>query len=137
MLLLGEVLDLGRLVGLVDATFSAVALDIGELVNAESVLLVEGGEVELASSGGSLGGRGVLDKGESLRDQFQALYYSFHAQHLPKRLSIVAHGHVYRVLACLADCVELLQQELDKLGLLVLSDLGKAIDNDKVVIALV
>jgi hypothetical protein len=78
MLLLGELFDLGGLVGLVNATFSSISFDIGELVDAENVLLVERGKVELASSGGGLGGRGVLDKGESLiRDQFQALYCVF------------------------------------------------------------
>lgn len=52
-------------------------------------------------------------------------------------LSILAHGHVDLVLAGLANRVQLLLQELDKLGLLLLGDLGQAVDNDKVVIALV
>lgn len=56
MLLLGELVDVRGLVGLVNATFSSISLDIGELVDAKSVLLVEGGKIELASSGGSLGG---------------------------------------------------------------------------------
>lgn len=65
MLLLGELVDVRGLVVLVDTAFSSISLDVGELVDAESVLLVEGGEVELASSGSSLSGRGVFDKGES------------------------------------------------------------------------
>ena len=55
MLLLGELFDLRWLVGLVDATFASISLDIGELVNAESVLLVEGGEVERTTSSGGFG----------------------------------------------------------------------------------
>jgi len=55
MLLLGELFDLRWLVGLVNATFASKSFDIGELVNAESVLLVERGEVELAASSGGFG----------------------------------------------------------------------------------
>jgi hypothetical protein len=65
MLLLGELVDVRGLVGLVNTTFSSVSLDVGELVDAEGVLLVERGKVELASSGSSLGGRRVFNKSES------------------------------------------------------------------------
>ena len=65
MLLLGELFDLRWLVGLVNAAFASISFDIGELVNAESVLLVERGEVERTTSSGGFGWRGVLDKGES------------------------------------------------------------------------
>lgn len=68
MLLLGELVDVRGLVGLVDTAFSSISLDVGELVDAENVLLVEGGEVELASGGSSLSGRTVFDKGESLKN---------------------------------------------------------------------
>jgi hypothetical protein len=55
MLLLSELLDFRWLVGLVDAAFASISLDIGKLVNAEGVLLVERGEVELATSSGGFG----------------------------------------------------------------------------------
>lgn len=56
--------------------------------------------------------------------------------HVPQRLAMVTKGHEDGILAGLADRVELLQQELDELGLLLLGDLGKAVDDDKGVVAL-
>ena len=62
MLLLGELVNVGGLVGLVNAAFSSISLDVGELVDAQGVLLVEGDQVKLASGSGSLSGRRVLNK---------------------------------------------------------------------------
>jgi hypothetical protein len=62
MLLLGELVNVGGLVGLVNSAFSSISLDVGELVHAQDVLLVEGDQVELASGGGSLSGRRVFNK---------------------------------------------------------------------------
>lgn len=62
MLLLGELVNVGGLVGLVNSAFSSISLDVSELVDAQGVLLVEGDQVELASGGGSLSGRRVLNK---------------------------------------------------------------------------
>lgn len=65
VLLLLELLDLGRSVLVIDTALAAIAVDIGKLVDAKDVLLVEGHEVELSAGGSSLGGVGVLDEGES------------------------------------------------------------------------
>ena len=65
VLLLLELLDLGRSVLVIDTALAAIAVDIGKLVDAEGVLLVEGDEVELSAGGSSLGGGRVLDEGES------------------------------------------------------------------------
>lgn len=54
-----------------------------------------------------------------------------------QRLAIVAHGHVNLVLARLSNGVELLEQELDQLGLLFFGDCRKAVDDDKMVVTLV
>jgi hypothetical protein len=62
VLLFLELLDLGGVVLLVDAAFASVAVDIGELVDAQGVFLVERGVVELADRSGGLGGRRILDK---------------------------------------------------------------------------
>lgn len=54
-----------------------------------------------------------------------------------QRLSIIAHGHVDLVLARPSNSVELFEQELDQLGLLLLGDCRKAVNDDKVIITLV
>jgi hypothetical protein len=55
---------------------------------------------------------------------------------VPEGLAILVHGHVNLILARAADRVELLQQELDEFGLLLLVDLGQTIDNHKGVVTL-
>lgn len=57
VLLFLERLDGGGSVLLIDATLTAIAVDVGQLVDAQSVLLVERGVVELAHGCGGLGGR--------------------------------------------------------------------------------
>lgn len=64
VLLLLELLDLGRLELFVHAAFSPVPVDIGELVDAQGVPLVQRGIVELPHRGGGFGGRRVLDEGK-------------------------------------------------------------------------
>lgn len=56
---------------------------------------------------------------------------------VPKRHAVVAHGHEDGIGAGPADGVELLQQELDELGFLLLVDGGQAVDDDKGVVTLI
>lgn len=114
VLLLLERRDFGLLVVLVDATLPAVSLDVGEFVDGDGVLLVEGGAVQGLDGGDGLGGSLVFDKCVS-----------------SSLLVGIVHGHENVVLLGLADGGELAQQELDKFGPAVFGDLGQTIDHDK------
>lgn len=65
MLLLLEGFDGGGLVFLVDASFPAITIDIHQLVNGESVLLIEGYTVQLLDGSDGLFGGLVLNEGET------------------------------------------------------------------------
>lgn len=69
MLLLIERLDNRLFVFLLDPTLSAIALDVGQLVDAQRVLLVEGNHVQLADSRAGLGGGRELDKGKAVEEK--------------------------------------------------------------------
>lgn len=64
MLLGGKLIDLGGHEVVIYPSLAAVSVDIGEFVDAEGVLLVEGGHIELPDGSGSLAGRGEFDKGK-------------------------------------------------------------------------
>ena len=64
VLLLGELIDVRRRVGVVDSAFTSIALDVGHLVHAHRVLLVERRSVELARGGCGLSGRRVFNEGK-------------------------------------------------------------------------
>lgn len=55
--------------------------------------------------------------------------------HVPIRFSALADRHVDLLLAGLANRVQLLQQEFNELGLLLLSYDGQTVDDDEVVVA--
>ena len=65
VLLLLERLQLGSMVFLLNATFPTISLNIHELVDGKSVLLIERDTVQLLDSGQGLFGRLELNKGES------------------------------------------------------------------------
>jgi len=50
---------------IINPAFAPVPVDIGQLVDSECVLLVEGGKIELADGRSSLRSGRILDKGES------------------------------------------------------------------------
>jgi hypothetical protein len=64
VLLLDKLVNVGGLVLVIDAALPSVALDIGHLVYAQGVLLVQSDVIELAGGGGGLAGRRVLNKSE-------------------------------------------------------------------------
>jgi hypothetical protein len=55
--------------------------------------------------------------------------------HIPLGFPVLADGHVDLILPSLANRVQLLEQELDELGLLVLGNDGQTVDDDEVVVA--
>lgn len=65
MLLLLERLDLGRRVLVVNLALPAIVVDIGKLVDAQGVPLVESDQVKLSHSSGGLGFCRILDEGEA------------------------------------------------------------------------
>jgi hypothetical protein len=119
VLLLLEWRNLGLLVVLVDAALSSIALNVGELVDGDSVLLVERGSVQGFAGGDGLCRCLVFDESVS-----------------SSLASGLIHGHEDVVLLGLAGGGELAQQELDKFGPAVFGDLGQAIDHNKCVEAL-
>jgi hypothetical protein len=69
MLLLLESIDMGRCVVFIDASFSAISLNIGHLVNSQGVLFVEWDTIEsfACSEGFSTGS--IFDECESIDSQ--------------------------------------------------------------------
>lgn len=61
-----ESFNLWSLILVVDATFSTIAIDIGKLVDCDSVSLVKGGSVKLSCRGSGLFWRVVFDEGKSI-----------------------------------------------------------------------
>ena len=78
VLLLHKLVDVWRLVLLVNASFAAVSLDIGHLVDAECVLLVERNHVQLPRRGGSLTRGGVFHKCETGNEKCEQTVAVFH-----------------------------------------------------------
>lgn len=135
MLALDERLDGGRDIFVLDAALAAKVLNVGELIDADGVLAVEGDAVKGFAGGEGLFGGFVLDKGVAVcrRGRSAGRFTRTDAQEtLPLgHLGIFVDGHEDVFWLGLADFAELLTQELDEFWFLVLGDDGTAVDNDE------
>lgn len=138
VLLLLERLDGWRLVLLFDTSFTAIAIDIHQLVHGKGVLLVQGDTVELLNGGDGLFGRLVLDEGKTIQPRInfsfslpkQSSKYPF-AHYVPFGHVLVVDGHKNGIFGGVADRAKFPQQELDELLPALFRNDRKAIDDDK------
>lgn len=142
MLALGERLDGGRNIFVLDTALTAKVLNVGELIDADGVLTIKGDAVEGFAGGEGLFGGFVLDEGVAVcrwGDQSAGRFTRTDAQEtLPLgHLGGFVDGHEDVLWLGLADFAELLAQELDEFWFLVLGDDGTAVDNDEGVEAFV
>lgn len=119
MLLLLERLDVGRVVLLVDASFTSIAVNVSELVYSYRVFLVEWSAVEGLDGCGGFAGCCELDK--SITDVASALHNPGEARcrNSPFCHALVVCRHKDCILTDLAHRGEFSQEELDELRLAV------------------
>jgi hypothetical protein len=135
VLLLREWVNARRTILLLDATFPSVTINIGELVDGDGVLLVEGSAVEGFGGGDGLLGRLIFHKGEARCGEGESVSYRcvIRRGRGPFRHALVSQRHEDGIFPGLARRVEPLQQKLEKSRLAVLRHHRQPIDDDECV----
>jgi hypothetical protein len=137
MLLFLEGLDCGGLVLLADLALTAIAVDVGELVDGNGVLLVERRSMQGLDGGYGFGGGAELDKGVSGRRISKQPWCIASAKvGLPFCDAVVVQRHEYAIFLHLAHIIQFSQQELGEFWLIFVWDFGQAVDHHKGVEAL-
>lgn len=138
MLALGERLDGGWDVFVFDTAFAAKVLNVGKLVDTDSVFAVKRDAVEGFAGGEGLFGGFVLDEGVAVGVSGRSQGRTGTRESSPfSHFRLFVHGHEDSVWLGLANFAELLAQELDEFWFLVLGNDRAAVDNDKGVETLV
>ncbi len=123
MLLLGKLLDDWGYVFLLYPSLATIAIDIGQLVDAQRVRLVKRDKIQLSNRGGGFGWRGVLDESKSASKSEhvpsppgRTVSGEPEGQDEPERHPILAHRHENQIFLVLPTEFSFFSRNLTSFG---------------------